>query len=120
MYRLAVITAHTSPLAKLGSREAGGLNVYVRELARELGRRGYVLDIFTRSSDPALPQVVRLAENARVVHLKAGPEAALEKESLLEHLDEFYASLLRFQGEEELSYDLVHAHYSLSGLVVAT
>ena len=34
IYRLAFLTAHTSPLARPGRREAGGMNIYVGELAR--------------------------------------------------------------------------------------
>lgn len=53
--RVAMLSVHTSPLAGLGGKEAGGMNVYVRELSRELGRRGIFVDIFTRSQDSSTP-----------------------------------------------------------------
>ena len=74
MQRIAVISAHTSPLAPLGYRETGGMNVYVRELSREMGRRGYLIDVFTRRAEPDGPDVVQAGPNVRVIHLRAGPE----------------------------------------------
>ena len=67
--RIAMLSVHSSPLAVLGGKEAGGMNVYVRELSRELGRRGMGVDIFTRSQDPAAPPVVALDGGVRVVNL---------------------------------------------------
>jgi len=36
--RIAMLSVHSSPIAQLGGKETGGMNVYVRELSRELGR----------------------------------------------------------------------------------
>ena len=66
--RIAMLSVHTCPLAALGGKETGGMNVYVRELARSLGRLGFEIDVFTRSQDPAIPEVVRLGPGARVIH----------------------------------------------------
>lgn len=90
------------------------MNVYLLELARELGSRGYLVDIYTRRHDPNDPQTVTLAENARVVHLQAGPHQE-PKEGLYDYIPEFLDSLRAFQHSEGLSYDLVHSHYWLSG-----
>ncbi len=49
--RVAMLSVHTSPLATLGGKKTGGMNVYVRELSRELGRRGIDVDVFTRSEN---------------------------------------------------------------------
>ena len=115
MQRIAVISAHTSPLAPLGFRETGGMNVYVRELSRELGRRGYAVDIFTRRADGESPDVVSPSANVRVVHLPAGPQDAEGRQYLQQHLGEFESALLAFQESEGVSYDLIHSHYWLSG-----
>ena len=56
--RVAMVSVHTCPLAALGGKETGGMNVYVREVARELGRMGAEVDIFTRSQNPSIPRVV--------------------------------------------------------------
>ena len=61
--RLAVLSVHTCPLAPLGGWETGGMNVYVRELSRELGRMGVEVDIFTRSQDPTITRVVPMADS---------------------------------------------------------
>ncbi len=117
MYRIAVISAHTSPLAKLGCRETGGMNVYVRELSRELGRRGYLVDVFTRRADADSPDILQPSENVRVVHLRAGPEQVAGKRHLCRHLRDFERELLAFQRAEGIDYDLIHSHYWLSGWV---
>jgi D-inositol-3-phosphate glycosyltransferase len=115
--RIAVISAHTSPLAPLGYRETGGMNVYVRELSREMGRRGHAIDVFTRRAEPDAPAVVSPSENVRVVHLRAGPEGGEGKRQLYGHLREFEREMLAFQQAEGVEYDLIHSHYWLSGLL---
>ena len=117
MYRLAMLSVHTCPKAALGGKETGGMNVYVRDLSRELGRRGFTVDVFTRSQDPDAPRIVDLGPNARVIHLKAGPEAPYDKNLVHNHLDEFTDNLLEFARREDVAYHLVHSHYWLSGLV---
>jgi D-inositol-3-phosphate glycosyltransferase len=116
--RIAVISAHTSPLARPGGAKSGGLNVYVLELARRLAAQGCHVDIFTRATSPPFEPVVQEAPNLRVVNLVAGPLAPLAPEALHGHLDAFYEALLGFTAESA-SYDLVHSHYWLSGLVGA-
>ena len=77
-FRVAMFSLHTSPLASLGrTRDAGGMNVYVRELARELGRSGIDVDIFTRRSDPNLPAIHQIADRVRLIQIEAGPVAPL-------------------------------------------
>ena len=81
-----MISVHTCPLAELGSKETGGMNVYVRELSRQPGTRGVQVDVFTRRQDIASPAVVELGANARVIHLEAGPRKPMDKYRVLEHL----------------------------------
>ncbi len=115
--RVAMISVHTSPLAMLGGKEAGGMNVYVRDLARELGSRGLAVDVFTRRQSPDAPQVRSFAPNARVVHLPAGPPSHYDKNKIFPHLPEFVQALLQFAEQEHISYNLIHSHYWLSGWV---
>ncbi len=114
--RVAMLSVHTCPLAALGGKETGGMNVYVRETARELARMGVGVDVFTRSQNPGIPRVVELGGGARVVHLPAGAEAPMPREAVHAHLDEFVAGVERFAQSEGLEYDLIHAHYWLSGV----
>ena len=75
MCRIAMLSVHTCPLATLGGKETGGMNVYVRELSRELARRGKQVDIFTRAVDPTIAPVRDIGPNVRVIHIPAGPVA---------------------------------------------
>ncbi|MBI3028728.1 MAG: glycosyltransferase [Candidatus Rokubacteria bacterium] len=92
------------------------MNVYVREVARELGRMGVAVDVFTRSQNAEIPRVVALGLNARVIHLPAGPEAPMPREEVHRHLPEFVANLEAFRRRERIDYSLVHSHYWLSGV----
>ncbi len=120
MRKIAMISMHTCPLAcpdaLLGGRETGGMNVYIRELSRELGRRGAAVDVFTRFQDTNTPQIEWLGPNARVVHLPTGPLSAYSKNLLPNHVDEFTEGIRRFAHLEGIQYDLVHGHYWVSGL----
>lgn len=110
-----MLSVHTCPLAVLGSKEAGGMNVYVRELSRELGRRGIQVDVFTRTQSPITPLTHTLSENARIIHLPAGPRKPYNKNDIFKHLPQFVDNILDFQAESKQPYDLIHGHYWLSG-----
>src|SRR5215470_17649875 len=112
-----MLSVHTCPLAALGGKETGGMNVYVRELARELSRIGAAVDVFTRSQNAEIPRVVRLADRARVIHLPAGPQAPMARERVHAHLDEFVDGLEAWRIANGLEYDLLHGNYWLSGVV---
>jgi D-inositol-3-phosphate glycosyltransferase len=114
--RVAMLSIHTCPLAALGAKETGGMNVYVRELSRELGRMGVEVDVFTRSQNRAIPRVVGMGERVRVIHLPAGPEAPLARTQIHAHLDEFVDGLEAWRLTRGVEYDLIHAHYWLSGV----
>ena len=112
-HRVAMISMHTSPLATPGVGDAGGLNVYVAELARRLGERGLKVDVFTRRDAPDVPDIVEVHEHTRVINLKAGPAEHVAKEALPELIDEFCAQLAARLDD----HDLIHSHYWLSGAV---
>ncbi|TET80883.1 MAG: glycosyltransferase family 1 protein [Anaerolineales bacterium] len=116
--RIAMLSYHTCPLATLGGKDTGGMNVYVRDLTRELGRRGVGVDVFTRSQDEHVPRVVHnLGYGNRVVHVPAGPETPMSKPHLAEYIDIFTEGVLNFAETKGFEYDLIHSHYWLSGLV---
>lgn len=93
------------------------MNVYVRDLSRELGRRGIAVDCFTRSQNPDFPRIsTRLGPNCRVIHLPAGREAPYDKNQVVDHLSQFVRGALDFARREGLHYDVIHSHYWLSGL----
>jgi D-inositol-3-phosphate glycosyltransferase len=110
--RIAMVSMHTSPLATPGVGDAGGLNVYVAEVARRLGERGIKVDVFTRAEDGG-PEVVEVNEHTRVVQLPAGPRELVVKEELPALVPAFAEAL---SGRLE-DHHLLHSHYWLSGMV---
>ena len=125
MCNIAVVSVHTSPLARPGTRDSGGLNVYVRSLAREMARRGHTMDVFPRRTDADSPEIIELndpdgpAGRTRVIQVTAGPLDA-DKRAQRRHLNEFRRGVFAFQERNDLSYDLVHSHYWMSGWVGRT
>ena len=114
---IAVISYHTCPLATLGGKDTGGMNVYVRDLTKFLGSLGIHADVFTRSQDEHVPHVLHeLGCGNRVVHIPAGPENPRPKTELQNYLPEFVNGILDFSETKRISYDLIHSHYWLSGL----
>jgi D-inositol-3-phosphate glycosyltransferase len=115
--RIAMLSVHTCPLAVLGGKKTGGMNVYVRDLSREFGRRGIKVDVFTRSQNPCIPHVNdMLGENARVIHIPTGPEIPLDPDRVYPHLPEFVQNVKTFVAQEDIHYDLIYSHYWLSGV----
>jgi len=117
MLRIAMLSYHTCPLAILGGKDTGGMNVYVRELTRQLGRVGVHVDVFTRSQDEHVPHVVHeLGYGNRVVHVPAGPEVPMAKRELAGYIPQFVEGIKQFAAEKNQQYDLIHSHYWMSGL----
>ena len=114
--KIAMLSVHSCPLGMVGGENTGGMSIYIRELGRELGRRGHLIDVYTRIHEPIHDQVVELGENVRLIHFKAGEEET-NKLELYSHLADFTRSLENFREENGLRYDLIHSHYWLSGLV---
>jgi D-inositol-3-phosphate glycosyltransferase len=92
------------------------MNVYIHELAREMGRSGITIDIFTRRTQPEQPEIVVLGPNVRVIHIEAGPVAPLHKHDLYPCLSAFTQQIEEFARRERRTYDLLHSHYWLSGV----
>jgi len=114
--KIAMLSIHSCPLGKVGEENTGGMSVYIRELGRELGRRGHLVDVYTRIHEPIHDQMVELGKNARLIHFKAGGEET-HKLELHSHLADFTRAIENFTKENGLRYDLIHSHYWLSGLV---
>ncbi|WP_441922276.1 D-inositol-3-phosphate glycosyltransferase [Marmoricola sp. RAF53] len=118
--RLAMISLHTSPLDQPGTGDAGGMNVYVTELARRLAERDIEVDIFTRATSSRLPATVPVSPGVTVRHIVAGPFEGLAKDQLPGQLCVFAREVLRTEAQFDLGhYDAVHSHYWLSGQVGA-
>ena len=112
--RIAEISVHGCPIRSLGGKDTGGMNVYVRQLSRELGKLGVEVDIFTRWHDPQEPQVVGIVERVRLIHIAAAEQEDTPKTDIYSCLPEFLHNLRRFQEKEGTVYELLHSHYWLS------
>ena len=118
--RIATISLHTSPLDQPGTGDAGGLNVYVVEVAKRLAERGVEVEIFTRAVCPDTPAVVELTGGVLVRNVVAGPFEELDKNALPGQICPFTFEVLRTEAAFAPGrYDLLHAHYWLSGQVAA-
>lgn len=116
-----MLSYHTCPLATLGGKDTGGMNVYVRDLTRALGAMGVHVDVFTRSQDEHVPHVLHdLGYGNRVVHVPSGPEVPLTKQEMVDYIPQFVDGIRQFSAEKGIRYDVIHSHYWMSGLAAAS
>jgi len=114
-FRIAMISEHGDPLAPLGGQQSGGQNVYVHELARALSKLGVSVDVYTRWDNRKSDPVVRFAERAKVIRLKAGPRQFVSKDKFGPLMPEFVEKFLEYTRTSKTKYDLIHSHYYFSG-----
>lgn len=116
--RVAMLSAHTSPMEQPGTGDAGGMNVYVLELSRRLAAAGVAVDVFTRATTSELPPSIEVGDGVLVRHVEAGPYERLDKSELPAQLCSFVRDVLRAEAEAEPGrYDVIHSHYWLSGQI---
>jgi glycosyltransferase involved in cell wall biosynthesis len=111
--RIAMVSEHASPLATLGSVDAGGQNVHVAALAAALGRDGHEVRVYTRRDARGLPPLVAMGDGVTVAHVDAGPPAAVPKDDLWPVMPEFAAHLAR--AVERFAPAVIHSHFWMSG-----
>ena len=114
---IAMISIHSCPLGVLGGRDTGGMNVYVRELARELAKRGHMIDIYTMAHQPQHGPPINLGQNVRIIHLKTGVNEDMPKLAIYDYIQRFACGAEDFRKYNQMEYDLIHSHYWLSGLI---
>jgi glycosyltransferase involved in cell wall biosynthesis len=114
---IALISDHGDPAAEIGREEAGGQNVYVRQVGEALAELGWQVDMFTRKVRPEDPAIVQHSPHCRTIRLVAGPEAFVPRDRLMGHMPEFVEAFQRFQTKEGTNYPLIHTNYWLSAWV---
>ncbi|MEY2978378.1 MAG: hypothetical protein RLZZ435_2517 [Cyanobacteriota bacterium] len=112
---IALISVHGDPAIEVGGEEAGGQNVYVRQVGEALAALGWKVDMFTRKSSADAPTIVQHSEYCRTIRLTAGPEAFVPRDELFQHLPEFVTGVEKYLQREH--YPLIHTNYWLSGWV---
>ncbi len=115
--RIAFISIDGDPAAEIGLEEAGGQNVYVRQVGQILAHQGWQVDMFTRSTNPTQPAIVQHSANCRTIRLVAGPQTFINRDRLFKYLPEFVQAFQTFQHQQEVQYLLVHTHYWLSSWI---
>jgi D-inositol-3-phosphate glycosyltransferase len=113
--RIAYLSLHSCPLAQPGTGDAGGMNVYIRELGRAMAERGKDVVVFTRRSDEGTPDVVKALPGFRVVHVEAGHHTRLPISNLPGLVGEFTETTLAWIDQNREPFDIIHSHYWLSG-----
>jgi len=113
--KIAMLSVHSCPVGNPGTKDTGGMNVYIRELAQELATQGLLVDIYTRVHNPEDAQIVELGQNVRLIHLRAGEDELIHKLAVYSYLPDFACNVENFRKRNGLRYDLVFSHYWLSG-----
>jgi D-inositol-3-phosphate glycosyltransferase len=116
LYRIAILSVHSSPLGQPGIGDTGGMSIYIREIARELVKRGHTVDIYTRVQDPVTPQIINLAPDIRQIHILDGEPADIDKLLIYNNAPDFACSTENFRRQHNLKYDLIFSHYWISGI----
>jgi D-inositol-3-phosphate glycosyltransferase len=116
-HRIALVSVDGDPAIEIGREEAGGQNVYVRQVGLALAELGWQVDMFTRRSSSTQPAIVQHASNCRTIRLKAGPSEFMSRNELFGYLPEFVREFQKFQQREGFQYSLLHTHYWLSSWV---
>jgi glycosyltransferase involved in cell wall biosynthesis len=115
--RVALISVSGDPAAEIGQEEAGGQNVYVRQVGLALAQQGWSVDMFARRISPDQAAIVQHAPNCRTIRLTAGPQKFIGRDTVFNYLPEFVQQFLAFQKQEGIQYPLVHTNYWLSSWV---
>ena len=114
--RIAMLSLHSCPVGTPGGRDTGGMNIYIKELALQLGKRGHRVDIYTREHQPKHEQVVDLSPDVRIIHIETGGGEDIPKVAFYSYLQKFICGVENFRSADGVEYDVLHSHYWLSGL----
>jgi glycosyltransferase involved in cell wall biosynthesis len=114
---IALISVHGDPATEIGKEEAGGQNVYVRQVGEALARQGWQVDMFTRRSEADQVDIVEHLPNCRTIRLTAGAHSFIPRQEIFNHCSDFVEEFLKFQAQQDRDYKLIHTNYWLSGWV---
>lgn len=116
---IVIISEHASPIEALGGKDAGGQNVYVAQLAKELVKLGHRVEVFTRKESSDAPMIQDLSAGFRLINVPAGPSEPIPKEKILPYMDVFTSFMLSYLKERKSQFDIIHANFFMSALVAA-
>jgi len=111
-----MFSVHSDPLAAIGSHDAGGQNVYTRNLMIHLDKLGWSVDVFNRLDDPQKKRIAKVGKHSRVIRLAVGKSSYIPKGQLHAYFPEFYEKFLKFNGYQN-PYTLFHGHHYDGGYI---
>ena len=116
--KIALLSVHGCPLRMAGTKDVGGMNIYINEISKSLSSISIncQIDIFSRRHDLFDPFIIKINDNVRVIHIPAGPPS-LSKTDTYDLLEEFTKTISEFTLENQITYDYIWSHYWLSGIV---
>jgi len=114
---IALISVHGDPAVEIGKEEAGGQNVYVRNVGEALAQQGWHVDMFTRSASAEQPKIVEHGPHCRTIRLIAGPDEFVPRDEIFGYASTFVEEFLKFQQQSGIKYSLVHTNYWISSWV---
>lgn len=114
---IALISVHGDPAVEIGKEEAGGQNVYVRQVGEALADQGWQVDMFTRSASSEQLKIVEHGPHCRTIRLIAGPDEFVPRDEIFGYASTFVEELLKFQQKSGINYSLVHTNYWISAWV---
>ncbi len=114
---IALISVHGDPAIEIGKEEAGGQNVYVRQVGEALAKQGWHVDMFTRCANAEQPKIVEHGPRCRTIRLVAGPEEFVPRDEIFGYASTFVEEVLKFQQQSGIQYSLVHTNYWISSWV---
>ena len=112
--RIALLSVHGDPKLQAGGKDAGGMNIYIREVVEKLTNSKVEVDVFTRDHDRK-NEIEGHFSNVNVNYIKAG-ESSIDKVGIFDHIDQFVEGVNEFKKNKNIKYDLIFAHYWLSGV----
>jgi D-inositol-3-phosphate glycosyltransferase len=114
---IALLSIHSCPFAQLGSRDTGGMNVYIREICGELAAQGHRIDIFTAAHRCGHCFILRADQGIRLHHLKSRLADSISRTSFDTYISSLAEEICQMQKENANRYDLIHSHYWQSGIL---
>jgi D-inositol-3-phosphate glycosyltransferase len=114
---IALISDHGDPAAEIGKEQAGGQNVYVRQVGEALAKLGWQVDMFTRKVNPNDDTIVQHSPHCRTIRLTAGPERFIHRDEVFDYMPAFLEAFQKFQSKGGMNYPLVHTNYWMSAWV---
>ncbi len=105
---IAFISYWSCPLTKVGVLASGGMNIYILNLANNLGDLGHKVDIFVRVHRQKDEKILQTHKNVRIIHLG---------KVRIEEINPFTKKITEFIKRNKFKYDVLHAHYFYSGLI---